>query len=341
MCTFPYSTIKGFIVITLIGPRQSKRTHYFMQAAAVLGESVTALTHPHALDASLTSGIVKIDPPVHSETDIRKINAIGLDYIHFLQNMAARPGVTWLNHPAGLIHLLDKKRCKRRLLEHGIPTPPLVAEDVKSFAQLTAIMEEKRVASVFIKPSLGSGAAGVIALRRHSDGIKQVLYSAVAISGQQLFNSKKIQQYRQKEDIQLIIDGVLQQENLVEQWLPKASVKHKTYDLRIVCLDGEIIWRVVRTSSQPITNLHLQNQAYRFESLELSAAKVTEIDTLCQNAMRLFPGIRLAGIDVLLTTSLTPYIIEINGQGDLIYQDAQQNNLIYQAQIRAMRKQNV
>ncbi|EDQ6483805.1 STM4014 family protein [Salmonella enterica] len=341
MYTFPYSPIKGFIVITLIGPRQSKRTHYFMQAAAVLGESVTALTHPHALDASLTSGIVKIDPPVHSETDIRKINAIGLDYIHFLQNMAARPGITWLNHPAGLIHLLDKKRCKRRLLEHGIPTPPLVAEDVKSFAHLTAIMEEKKVASVFIKPSLGSGAAGVIALRRHPDGIKQVLYSAIAISGQQLFNSKKIQQYRQKEDIQLIIDGVLQQENLVELWLPKASVKRKTYDLRIVCLDGEIIWRVVRTSSQPITNLHLQNQAYRFESLELSAAKVTEIDTLCQNAMRLFPDIRLAGIDVLLTTSLTPYIIEINGQGDLIYQDAQQNNLIYQAQIRAMRKQNV
>lgn len=70
------------------------RTHYFMQAAAILGESVTALTHPQALDASLTSGIVKIDPPVHNETNIRKINAIGLDYIHFLQNMAARPGIT-------------------------------------------------------------------------------------------------------------------------------------------------------------------------------------------------------------------------------------------------------
>ncbi|MGS9074002.1 STM4014 family protein, partial [Salmonella enterica subsp. enterica serovar Infantis] len=77
----------------------SKRTHDFMHAAATLGESVTALTHPQALDASLTSGIVKIDPTVHSETDIRKIHAIGLDYIHILQNMAARPGVTWLNHP--------------------------------------------------------------------------------------------------------------------------------------------------------------------------------------------------------------------------------------------------
>lgn len=147
----PYSLIKGFIVITLIGPHQSKRTHYFMQAAATLGESVTALTHPQALDASLTSGIVKIDPPVHSETDIRKINAIGLDYIHFLQNMAARPASP-LNHPAGLIHLLDKKRCKRRLLEHGIPTPPLVAEDVKSFVQLTAIMEEKGSPACSLSP---------------------------------------------------------------------------------------------------------------------------------------------------------------------------------------------
>lgn len=328
-------------MITLIGPRQSKRTHYFMQAAAVLRESVTALTYPQALAASLTSDIIKIEPPVHSETDIRKINAVSLEYIHFLQNMAVRPGITWLNHPAGLINLLDKKRCKQHLLEHGIPTPPLVAEDVKNVEQLTAIMQDKKVASVFIKPSLGSGAAGVIALRRHPDGIKQVLYSAIALSGNQLFNSKKVQQYRREEDIRLIIDGVLQQENLVEHWLPKACVKGKPYDLRIVWLDGEIIWRVVRTSSHPITNLHLQNQAHNVESLGLSAAKVAEIDTLCLDAMQCFPDIRLAGIDVLLTTRLMPYIIEINGQGDLIYQDAQQDNLIYQAQIRAMRKQNV
>ncbi|QPN37649.1 hypothetical protein I5080_23835 [Salmonella enterica] len=56
-----------------------------------MGESVTALAHPQALDASLTSGIVKIDPPVHSETDIRKINAIGLDYIHFFAEHGGAP----------------------------------------------------------------------------------------------------------------------------------------------------------------------------------------------------------------------------------------------------------
>ncbi|MBZ0344489.1 hypothetical protein KQI90_22210 [Salmonella enterica subsp. enterica serovar Infantis] len=96
--------------MTLIGPHQSKRKHYFMQDADTLGQSVTALTHPQALDASLTSGLLKIDPPVHSESDIRTINPIGLDYIHFSQNIAASPGVPWLNHPTGLIHLLDKKR---------------------------------------------------------------------------------------------------------------------------------------------------------------------------------------------------------------------------------------
>ncbi|MCD3179934.1 hypothetical protein GFK32_22905, partial [Salmonella enterica subsp. enterica serovar Enteritidis] len=69
---------------------------------------------------------------------------------------------------------MDKKLCKRRLLEHGIPTPPLVAEDVKSFVQLTAIMEEKRVARVFFTPALGGGAAAVSALRRPRDGIRRV-----------------------------------------------------------------------------------------------------------------------------------------------------------------------
>ncbi len=48
--------------------------------------------------------------------------------------MAARPRVTGFNHPAGLIHLLDKT-LQAALTEHGIPTPPLVAEDVKVFAQ--------------------------------------------------------------------------------------------------------------------------------------------------------------------------------------------------------------
>lgn len=41
---------------------------------------------------------------------------------------------------------------------------------------------------------------------------------------------------------------------------------------------------------------------------------MAEIDTLCLNAMKLYPDVHIAGLDVLLTQKLTPYIIEINGR---------------------------
>ena len=135
--------------------------------------------------------------------------------------------------------------------------------------------------------------------------------------------------------------SILQQENIIECWLAKARVGNKSYDLRIVYVNGEIVWRVVRTSSQPITNLHLQNEAIRFADLNLPAEKVAEIDTLCLNAMKLYPDVHIAGLDVLLTQKLTPYIIEINGQGDLIYQDTCEQNKIYQRQIQVMREHHV
>lgn len=126
-------------------------------------------------------------------------------------------------------------------------------------------------------------------------------------------NSKHIIRYENSDDIKLIVNAILQQENIIECWLAKARVGNKSYDLRIVYVNGEIVWRVVRTSSQPITNLHLQNEAIRFADLNLPAEKVAEIDTLCLNAMKLYPDVHIAGLDVLLTQKLTPYIIEING----------------------------
>lgn len=57
--------------------------------------------------------------------------------------------------------------------------------------------------------------------------------------------------------------------------------------------------------------------------------------------MTLYPDVHIAGLDVLLTQNLTPYIIEINGQGDLIYQDTCEKNKIYQRQIQVMREHHV
>ena len=63
-----------------------------------------------------------------------------------------------------------------------------------------------------------------------------------------------------------------------------------------------------------------------------------EIQDLCQRSMKLFPGLRSAGIDILLERgSLKPRIIEMNAQGDLIYQDIYGKNVIYRRQAEMMR----
>ena len=51
-----------------------------------------------------------------------------------------------------------------------------------------------------------------------------------------------------------------------------------------------------------------------------------------------FPGLRCAGIDILLERgSLKPRIIEMNAQGDLIYQDIYHENIIYRRQAERMK----
>ena len=53
--------------------------------------------------------------------------------------------------------------------------------------------------------------------------------------------------------------------------------------------------------------------------------------------MTLFPKVNVAGLDVMLDKKTgKPRIIEINGQGDLLYQDIYGENRIYREQIMKM-----
>ncbi|MGR0669597.1 hypothetical protein ACTZIW_24075 [Escherichia coli] len=60
-------------MITLIGHPESKRTFYFCQAASRLQEHINVVNYDQALTLPLNKGMVKIDPPLHQETDIRLI----------------------------------------------------------------------------------------------------------------------------------------------------------------------------------------------------------------------------------------------------------------------------
>lgn len=101
-------------MITLIGHPESKRTFYFCQAASRLQEHINVVSHDQALTLPLNKGMVKIDPPLHQETDIGLINTVSQNYISFLQKMATRKEIRFINSPESIIHFLDKRHCKQR-----------------------------------------------------------------------------------------------------------------------------------------------------------------------------------------------------------------------------------
>lgn len=98
----------------------------------------------------------------------------------------------------------------------------------------------------------------------------------------------------------------------------------------------EVDYVVVRCSDGAITNLHLNNKARLFEELSLAPSVREELFCRSITAMKAL-GLRYAGIDVLIARNTdTPYIIEVNGQGDHIYQDMFTENKIYANQIKTI-----
>ena len=99
---------------------------------------------------------------------------------------------------------------------------------------------------------------------------------------------------------------------------------------------------MARRSKGPITNLQLNNCALKVKELGLSEETMESIRQVCSQAMRLYPGLSMAGIDILLDKQgRNPKVIEMNGQGDLIYQDIFNENRIYKQQIKWMAGQKM
>lgn len=97
---------------------------------------------------------------------------------------------------------------------------------------------------------------------------------------------------------------------------------------------------VVYTTLQKVDGiiLHLNNNARLWSELPLSEDVRQRVYLLCRKAVRTL-GLRYAGVDVLIERGTdTPYIIEVNGQGDHIYQDMYAHNSIYTRQIRTIKK---
>lgn len=345
----------------LLGNEGTKRTDYFRQAAeqAKLPVLFADWKDFGTFQEKLVQGewIVKIDPPLWDSCSLARLEPLALDYRQKLQELsglAKYRTVEFLNDPCAIWELLDKRACKRRLQQAGVPVTEMLegtrdaglAKDgwqenarIQNTQQLLERMRQTGMHQVFIKPAYGSGAAGVSAFRCQPRTGRMALYTCAMVHPKHGFvNTKCLRQFHRQQEVIPLLDRILALDCVVERWYAKASFQGHPYDLRAVVLDGRVEFLLGRLSKGPITNLHLNNCPVEAAALGIPERAMEEIAKVCQTSMACFAGLRCAGIDILLEKgSMCPKVIEMNAQGDLIYQDIFQENRIYRRQVQMMR----
>lgn len=358
----------------VLGSPGTKRTLYLKKGAEAAGISVRLLDwkeFPFRYTAAWEDLFLKIDPPLWESCCLDELNVLAQDYkkkLQWLAELGKKQQITFLNRPEDISALLDKRGCKRRLAEAGIP----VTEELKGVRRadisagrntaatgtagmpadrgpagagpaemLLYAMEQHRVFQVFIKPVCGSGAAGTAAFRWLPSSGRMILYTCAIEDPEtgRMVNTKRLRRFTDRKQVLSMIGRLLELDCIIERWYAKAEHSGFSYDLRAVVQNGTPDFILARLSSGPITNLHLNNHPLKGEELGLPGRVMEEVEQLCIRAAGCYPELQSAGIDVLLEKgSLRPRIIEMNGQGDLIYQDIYDQNRIYLHQAEIMKE---
>jgi len=207
-----------------------------------------------------------------------------------------------------LVAMFDKLESRCRFERAGVPVPALLLGHIDSFDELPR-------GRMFLKPVFGSSAAGIVALqigRRRAQA-----WTTVDVQDGILFNSRRVRTINSTLEIARLVERLCNYDQMfVEQWVPKASIDGKAFDVRVVVRDGVIEKRVARLSRTPMTNLHLLNER---RDAPFGAAA----DATCLRAMQCFPTARSAGIDLAFTPRYKSHVVfEINAFGTIIHDSA-------------------
>ncbi|GAB7038578.1 MULTISPECIES: STM4014 family protein [Catenuloplanes] len=245
-------------------------------------------------------------------------------------------GGTLLSAPDDILTMSDKPRCHALLREHGVPVPEALAA-VSGYAELRAAMRAAGWARVFVKPSHGSSASGVLALTA-APGRVAAVTSVERGPGGRLFNNLTLRRYDREADVAAIVDTLAGDGLHVERWFPKAGLGGRTVDLRVVVIAGEARHVVVRASRSPLTNLHLGNA--RGDVAEVRARAGARVwDAAMETCARVgaaFPRTLMAGVDLMIHAAWRRHAVaEVNAFGDLLPGVLHRGEDTYTAQVRA------
>ena len=236
-----------------------------------------------------------------------------------LQNLLSDyPVAACMNHIPDVLAFYDKQVCHQRLDEQGIALPTALY-DVASYADLREKMHLAKLRNVFIKTRYGSGASGIIALKASGP----LVHAQTTLEQQEgrLFNTRRLRVINDESQLAGLVDRLCAWGVHCEAWVPKAIVNKMNSDIRLLVVDGEPNFAVLRKSKTPITNLHLLNQRAHIEELSSLMPKHAwqSLEDTARKVAGIFPKSFHLALDIAVHKDFEKHsVLEINAFGDFL-----------------------
>ena len=263
-----------------------------------------------------------------------------LGWKHLLQQWEKQIQCRVMNSPADIITMFDKPASHQLFVDNNIPVARSLGK-INSYEELKEAMSAQSSSRVFVKLANGSSASGVVAYQLHPRGESAITtVERVRENGEiLLYNSRRIRHYTKPEEIADIINILCKESVQVEEWLPKARINNRPFDLRVVVIAGEAQHMVMRIGKSPMTNLHLGSDRDNYDTFinVVGESNWMLMKQTCETAAAVFPHSLYCGIDLLVYPDLQRHsIIEINAFGDLIPGTTYQGMDTYTSEVKAV-----
>ncbi|THA64602.1 hypothetical protein E6R60_33685 [Streptomyces sp. A0642] len=276
----------------------------------------------------------EIDRLLRGVDDPTRVEGSALWYARFtsavreVNRAATTAGALLLDGAGDIAVLFDKRLCHRALDAAGVPVPasPTSGPDaspVRGWADVRALMGDRRMPRVFVKPAHGSSASGVMAVETAGPGRVRAATSVERDLSGRLYNSLRVRRLTTEREVGAIVDALAPDGLHIERWIPKAAQRGRVADLRVVVVEGRATHAVVRTSRSPMTNLHLGGARGDLDevraAVETAGGTWSEVLAVCERAAAAFPDTLCVGVDLLPATGWRSFAVgEVNAFGDLL-----------------------
>ncbi len=254
-----------------------------------------------------------------------------------IERTIATHGARWrvVQPVAAIAELFDKRATSRKWRRLGIPVPDSI-DDVRTPDELRRRMRDAGWPSVFVKVA-SSSSASCLAVFFHREAAEHAM-TTVEDTGTARYNTRRIQRVAGRRALDRLLGFLLDEGAQVERSIAKARFAGRACDLRVLAIDGEAAFVVVRTSPHPITNLQLGGQRGDLDALR---AQVTPPawDAAMASCCRVQrdSGAFHVGVDLLFEPGFAAHrVIEGNAFGDLLPNLSRDGLDVYGWQIRRL-----